>query len=550
MSLTVLLPSSSFFLNNYLEKTILSGDFSARQLQLGVKLQLPSALIIQRQTTTNGSDLWKRLSRKLAINNGKVAFELATYYLTLQDQQSKETYVEKELQQSIKYWYLQAIRLNYHPAYLALAKYFFKEDKLELALETLKPVMDSNEAFNLRFEIAVSQGDVNFVERHLEQLIIFAENNQSGAEKNSKNHSEKILDLLIRYQVVSKQKLEANFVFGYEGQNAGTLQAERLHAEKKEPVFNSCDVSVQLFATNLHDLIYLEALVTEFRPHPLNNYLCFPPIRYIKISQLECSHHADERIQCRESQWKDLASQIQSRYIGSLLPRGGANVNNGILYLDSQDTVQVFAHEISHLLGFIDEYPLPDNHSACDGPQKRMFAHNVVVLNSFYQGKQKEIRQKILKQVPWYSSIKESTPILQKFKHGWQLGTPESFAGNVGIYLSETCDKQQVQAFKPLYHHTQLRYFEQPFPVEYAIGLKENITEYLMPSFHYNIALSLLSEGKEFDGKEFENEALESEEFEYQVQKLKGEQVQPWLKQAAKLERNEFRRKQILLAEF
>ncbi|NQY38040.1 MAG: hypothetical protein HRT37_24445 [Alteromonadaceae bacterium] len=508
MSLTVLLPSSSFFLDKYLDEIITSGDFSARQLQLAVKLELNSALIIQRQTAIQGSDLWKRLSQKLAKNDGKIAFELAAFYhkvnrQQVNNQQVKDNYIEEDLQQNIITWYQQAIRLNYQPAYIEFAKYYFNAGKLEIASEILKPLLENNQALNLSIEIAVSQGDIDFVDKHFDQLKKFADNNQSEPQKNSK----KIVNLLERYQVSAQQR------------------------ENQETKFNSCNVSVQLFATNFYDLTYIEKQVTEFASHPLNQYLCFPPIRYVKLSQLECSHFADERIQCRESQWKNLAGSIQSRYLGILLPRGGANVNNGILYLDRQDTVQVLAHELSHLLGFIDEYPLPVNHSVCVAPQKRMFSHNIVVLNSVYQGKRKEIRPKILKQVPWFALIKDTTPILLKVKQGWRLGTPESFAGNVGLYLSETCDNQKVQAFKPLYQHTQLRYFEQYFPVEYVTQLNENLTKFLMPSFHYNIALSLLVEGEELEGEELEGEA----------RKLNLEQAQSLLKQAAITERNAFR---------
>ena len=38
--------------------------------------------------------------------------------------------------------------------------------------------------------------------------------------------------------------------------------------------------------------------------------------------------------------------------------QGKANVHNGVMFLDRQDTYDVFVHELAHFSGFIDEYPL------------------------------------------------------------------------------------------------------------------------------------------------------------------------------------------------
>ena len=139
----------------------------------------------------------------------------------------------------------------------------------------------------------------------------------------------------------------------------------------------------------------------------------------------------------------------------------------------------MFVHEISHLLGFVDEYPLPTNHQNCLQYQKEIFANNIAVLARVYQGSKTVIRQKVLSQLAWGAFIKNSTPILQRVKalsdvdnltkiEQWQLGTPTTYNQEVGLFLSESCDNTQLQAFKPLYKQTKLRYCEKTLPILYS----------------------------------------------------------------------------------
>ncbi|MEP0354576.1 hypothetical protein [Paraglaciecola sp.] len=49
---------------------------------------------------------------------------------------------------------------------------------------------------------------------------------------------------------------------------------------------------------------------------------------------------------------------IDFTHLVMLADGGKANVHNGIMFLDKQDTYDVFVHELAHFSGFIDEYPL------------------------------------------------------------------------------------------------------------------------------------------------------------------------------------------------
>ena len=58
---------------------------------------------------------------------------------------------------------------------------------------------------------------------------------------------------------------------------------------------------------------------------------------------------------------------------------------------------------------------------------------------------------------------------------------------------------------------TQLRYFANDFPKEYLTLIKENPSDYFMPSFHYNIALALYQQGEVSNAKYWLSQAAQWE---------------------------------------
>ena len=298
---------------------------------------------------------------------------------------------------------------------------------------------------------------------------------------------------------------------------------------------------MQLFATRFSHLQYLEELIGQFEQHPLNQYICFTPVRYMPIDTLACTAETGKSIQCNEKSWKALAQSIDTRFIGALLPEGGANVHLGILYIDAADNFDVFVHEISHLLGFVDEYPLAAEHKACQSIQQQAFSENVAVLAEQYQGNRSEVRANILSQLAWGKHIKQTTPILQPIKNSststqdkWRLGTPTKFQHEIGLFKGNTCQRSNQRqgdgsvgfsAYSPLNKTTKMQYFSLDFPSEYLHFLQTGSMKYLMPSFHYNIALAHFTSGN-------------IKEADY------------WLKQSAKWEDKQYRREVILQGNF
>jgi len=466
MSLAIGLSASSFFLPSQLtylfhQNINLSHDqqnINEKQLNQAKALELPAFYQYQRHINQIGSKNWLRASRGLAKSNSAIARELGNYY------QQNENFKQARL------WYLQGIKLGDDSARVSLAALLIAKNKYSQALKLLQPISKNNDALLLLTKIAIYQGDSAKINLQVPLL-------------NQFDSGQKLVREMTKYKV-------------YDKFSKSLTQTNFFNQNKTK----SCIANIQMFATNLADLNYLEQQILQFETHSLSKYLCFNNIRYISLAETQCHHKNQDTIRCNETIWREKANSFTARYIGLLLPNGGANVNSGIMYLDNKDTVDVLAHEVSHLLGFVDEYPLPLNHAKCATQQADQFSHNIAVLTSNYSGSRNEVREKVLTQIPWRRFIDEETPIMT-FENGfWRLGTPSEFHDKVGLFLSDTCGRKlnesdeeitEFSSFKPLNTQTQLTYFELKFPLLYQNILKRNPRQFLMPSFFYNIEAGL-----------------------------------------------------------
>lgn len=466
MSLSIFLltglSTSSFFLEHHLTKLISKNKHNVTQLNFALQRQNVAALRFAWERALFHSEQWYAQSVALAKTQGDVAYQLAIYY------QEKPT-------QAI-FWYKNAIRLNYLSASIGLAQLYFQQKKLTEATEILAALpVELSERLNikaniLKINIAINQGNASDVK----ELI-----NKHNQQLQTTVTGQLLLADIKKYKVLldkSKSVESSSFI-------------------------NSCDNSVQFFATSLHHLKRLDNLIVEIKDTHLNRSVCFSTVRYMPVNALDCSNEKDKAIRCNELNWQRWASTINTRYVGIMLPKGGANVHLGVLYFDAQDSVDVVVHEISHLLGFVDEYPLVSEHIKCRSSQKDIFSQNISVLKNTYQGKKKVVRAKVLSQLAWAKHIKSTTPIIQakaslNNKQYWQLGTPKEYKTEVGLFYAQTCDNSSYEktngfsAFKPVSSRTKLQYFALDFPELYSSILQDNSKQYLMPSYHYNIALA------------------------------------------------------------
>jgi TPR repeat protein len=473
------LPTSSFSLAGYLTQVIETKNHTAQQLTYGISTSNEAALLHAWHKSKKYSLNWQVLAKKLANSKGDVAYLLAEFYLKTPPS-SKQ--LSNQSEQAIL-WYQQAIRLNYPKATIALASLYFHQGNVFEAKKLLAKLQVMELSYNqhndasvagiiLTIKIAISEGNRRLTELLLSKFSAMLQADTAGGM---------LLSTIAKYQVLPTVN------------KAGT-------SSRNNQV--TCPNSIQIFATNLTHLAQAESLIKYFREQPLNDLVCFSPVRYLPLSTLSCSSAKQGAIICDESKLHGIAESVSTRYLAIMLPEGGANVHFGVLYFDAQDSVDVVEHEISHLLGFVDEYPLGKGHIKCRATQQQASALNIAVLPNSYQGERDSIRAIVLKQLAWAEQIKETTPILQLKDGGsfenqyWQLGTPAQYAHEVGLFRSKTCDNNSAKeqgsfnAFKPLFERTKMQYDELNFPKPYIALLHKNPQEFLMPSFHYNIALA------------------------------------------------------------
>ena len=518
----VAIPSSSFFLTDFLTEKITKQSHSKAQLDYALSQQNQIAFAYAWDKSELGSKRWLYLAKQLAKTDGNAAYALAKYY---QKQQL--------ISQTIA-WHQRAMRLDFSKAFVSLAQFYYEQNEFENAaqvlarlsnkngqaivfetntletnaLEAMPPENTAAEAIILQIKLAIRHGNISFVEQTLADSWQLVKRSKRG---------QTLLNDIDKYRVTS---------------NVSTQQNKRQYIESDD----YCANSIQFFATSLPHLKQVEQLILQFKQQTLAKFVCFSPVRYIAIDSLDCSMDKSKAISCNELKWQEVAETIDSRFVALLLPQGGANVHIGALYIDAEDDLDVLTHEISHLLGFVDEYPLTEKHIKCQKAQQEAFSENISILPSIYQGDRNEIRARVLSQLSWANAIKISTPILQRIKRdkpvngkSWLLGTPQEFSQEVGVFHAQTCSKATDKDFrvenvniavKPSSTATKMQYFSLKLPNIYYQNFEHSKGEFVMPSFHYNIALAHIKLGNVKEGQYWLAKSLELETNAKRIDKI------------------------------
>jgi len=436
----------SFFLPKLARYTLSDTEHASELLLNYAKYyNLPDYHHYIRKTNVAGSAAWLNSTINLAKEHATFSLELGNYFYENKDQVTASL------------WWQQAKEQGSKVASYYLATLLYDQGKYRRALNILPEInegmaqADIENVTNLTIKLALRLGEKHWLQSAVKQL----------------QHTNEKHELLVELA------------------NYGITIDISYHEKQSE----SCFASLQMFATTLEDLRYLSGLIEDVQGHYLSGYICFKPLQYIPYDKLGCSHKPEEAIRCKKEFWLEKIEHVNSDYIGVLVPKGGANVDNGMLYLDRFDTADVLSHELSHLLGFIDEYPLPANHAKCLASQKQAFSHNVVVLPNILFDERVQARNWLLTQLPWAELIDETTPVLTKGRKGWHIGTPSKYNKKIGVFASRSCDgnrplqrKEQmnIKAFKPIHRQTQLEYFELSFPSEYRAIFELHSQRFLM----------------------------------------------------------------------
>ncbi|WP_185962555.1 hypothetical protein [Thalassomonas sp. M1454] len=497
--LSLLLSTSSFSLLKSLDSFLSSAEYKlapehyTSQYLLGLSLGLDVAQYQHIREVEHGSKKWQKLATNLARNDADIAWQLSQYYKL------------KQQQRNYQYWFDKAAELGSVDALITnienkLAAQPQQKQYLE-AKRALSELLDSNDdALILSTHLAIEFNDLEQLSHNIRLL--------------KSDRGKHLRQLINRYRVLPSQyHLE---------QPANSLLSKANSSSSKAL---SCDNKIQFFATSIPALSKLEQQIALLSVTPFySQKFCFSTPRFISKAELKCSHSDEQRIQCDESIWQDKALEPDIKYLGVLVEKGGANVNHGILYIDEQDSQQVVEHELMHLIGYVDEYPLHASHNVCLASNDEAIANNVIKVDKRYYNNETQARAILLAKLPWRNLIASDTPLTTPVTMNnttkYKVGTPMSHKQKVGLFPTNTCNNHEALTFKPVSIATKLEYFEQSLPDTYQQLSFNAADKFNMPSYQYNIGLSLLRQEQ-------------------------GELAQQWFVESAKLETDQRRQKVI-----
>ena len=480
LSLLVLLPSSSFSIYKYIDNRISNGIASTFEVELAALASRSIALKYQVENTEIGSPQWLTAINSLARKDIDSAYILSQFYRF----NNKDLY---------GYWLNVAAEGKHARALSELATNYYRTGEYRQVSKIFNDYEKPDDVIKsiyLKSLLALGQT------KNIQDIL------QSISDKYLK---EELSAALFKYQVFPTKR---NLILP-------SIKDNKYPAIKPY-IGPQCQKSITLIATTFEDLVSLDKTKVRLSTHPLSQYLCVGDVVYRSLPSLACTDKANSPIMCDESRWREYEDKIDSDYLGILLPKGGANTHYGIIYFDRQDSFQVITHELSHLLGFVDEYQLSDSHTACQYPLGAK-GLNISLLSvafpkpineSYGSPKQLELRRSIISQLAWGGGIDEETPIMKNVGNKWVLGTPSAYKNNIGLFPSETCQLDMVKSFKPMARLTSLRHTDVATPKAYYSILESSGQDFSMPSYHYNVALSLFRDGNEQEAKKWLEQAL------------------------------------------
>ena len=201
--------------------------------------------------------------------------------------------------------------------------------------------------------------------------------------------------------------------------------------------------------------------------------ICIAQPLWVEPAQLHCEGNwlGTRRLGCDLQVLGIKLETLNFTHLVIFANEGKANVHNGIMYLDRQDTYDVFVHELAHFAGFVDEYPLSKAlaTAVCEGRP----APNLV----FQQARQGKADLSL------WPSI------------GDEYG--------VSVARARTCDNHASQAFKPSADITFMEFHDLAYipPVYIAAWLKRLANPQAQTPAYINFAQLYEGQNKLIQGK-------------------------------------------------
>lgn len=219
-----------------------------------------------------------------------------------------------------------------------------------------------------------------------------------------------------------------------EAAKAKHLQAQRIdsvlnrftpyHNAFPSPLFaNDCIQKIMVVANSLDAIVNLDAIVKAFNQDARFSRLAICLSKPLWLDNLlSCSDNwqNSHRLGCSLDAISEWVAKSEATHLVVVGQSGKANVQNGVMFLDSLDTYTVFVHELAHFAGFIDEYTLP-KHLA------RLYCGRIQATNILFE---------------------QDNGFSFNIKPDYQFHLWRNLEGYNGLYEAETCKHSDVQALK------------------------------------------------------------------------------------------------------
>jgi hypothetical protein len=225
---------------------------------------------------------------------------------------------------------------------------------------------------------------------------------------------------------------------------------------------DNCQQKLLFVTPDIDSLVQAEYFRSRFEQDSRLSSLpiCIYDMTWFDPLEIVCEDNWQQsgRLGCQLLSLAEKLKRLPFTHLVMFAKKGKANVHNGIMFLDRQDSYDVFIHELAHFSGFIDEYPLSQSLAkrVCAGVD----APNIVF---------KQIDKLDADRQYWES-----------------LGLQD----NTDIFAARTCDNHSTQAFKASNQLTFMEYHDTGFiPNHYLIAWQRQLHKTPnLPSAHINFA--------------------------------------------------------------
>ena len=192
---------------------------------------------------------------------------------------------------------------------------------------------------------------------------------------------------------------------------------------------------------------FIRRFNTDVRLHELP--ICIAPQVVFVPQLLACDDVSSAtRISCDIAPLAANLKDAQFTHLVIFAKQGKANVHNGIMYLDQQDSYDVLVHELAHFAGFIDEYPLS-----------------------------KELAERVCSGIDTPNLVFQQAGQKQPDLHYWQQ---QGRSDKVKLTKARTCNNHSAQAFKVSSEMTFLEYHDlNRIPTAYVAAWKASLQQNL-----------------------------------------------------------------------